>query len=153
MADEDFIKPSKHKQWHEKSSAPIAVKMMTKGQILELRRVFVLSYGCDDNDITYEFLKIKDSEDEDRDDCLWLKYKMKCIRYGKPIVVDIFTIKVPFPEELKIQADRLKKQQAQAPQLQIANTEANTEANNEVNTETAAPPRPRVRRPATRQKK
>lgn len=110
--DDNYEKPSKHKQWQEKSERPIAVRAMTADEIEEHRFNLIQSYQCDDGDITYDFQKIQDENDEDRDDCLWLKYKMKCIIAGKPTVKDIFSIKLPIPEELKRMAEQLRKEQA-----------------------------------------
>lgn len=110
--DENYEKPSRHKQWQEKSEKPVMTRVMTKYQIEELRRNLIASYDCEPEDISYTFHKIKDDDDEDRDDCLWLKYNMKCIRYGKPVVIDIFTIKLPIPDEIKNMGEQIKKQQA-----------------------------------------
>lgn len=109
---DQYEKPSKQKQWHERSERPVAARAMTKDDIEEHRRNLVLSYGCEDSDITYDFQKIFDENDEDRDDCIWLKYKMKCIEMGKPRVKEIFTIKLPIPDELRRVAENLRRQQA-----------------------------------------
>lgn len=111
-SDEYYEKPSKHKQWQEKSERPIASRTMTKDDIEEHRRHLIQSYQCEDTDITYEFLKITDENDEDRDDCLWLKYKMKCVVSGAPVVRDIFSIKLPIPEDIRRMANEMRKQQA-----------------------------------------
>jgi hypothetical protein len=111
-SDENYEKPSRHRQWQEKSERPIAARAMTEYEIENHRMLLVSSYQCDDTDITYDFEKIKDENDEDRDDCLWLKYKMKCVVAGKPTIKDVFSIKVPIPEELKIVAQKMRKAQA-----------------------------------------
>ena len=111
-SDENYEKPSKHRQWQERSERPIAARAMTEYEIENHRLLLVSSYQCDDTDITYDFQKIQDENDEDRDDCLWLKYKMKCITAGKPTIRDVFSIKVPIPEELKMMAQRMRKEQA-----------------------------------------
>ncbi len=102
----------KRAQWQERSERPIATRPMTKAQIEEHRRNLVLSYKCDDEDITYDFEKIFDENDEDRDDCLLLIYKQACIWKGKPTRREIFRMKLPIPEELKMMAEQLKKQGA-----------------------------------------
>jgi hypothetical protein len=111
-SDENYEKPSKHRQWQERSERPIAARAMTEYEIENHRMLLVASYQCDDTDITYDFQKIQDENDEDRDDCLWLKYKMKCVVAGKPTIKDVFSIKVPIPEELKMMAQRMRKEQA-----------------------------------------
>ena len=108
---DDYEKPSKNQQWHERSDRPIASKYMSKAQIEEHKINLVKSYKCKEEDITYDFQKIFDKDDEQRDDCLWLKYKMKCIYAGKPTVRDVFSIKIPIPEEMKRMAEIIKKQQ------------------------------------------
>ncbi|SIP86118.1 Hypothetical protein PACV_405 [Pacmanvirus A23] len=109
----DYEKPSRHQQWQERSERPIAAKHMNKEEIEEFRRNLVASYKCKDEDITYDFQKIFDEKDDDRDDCLWLKYKMKCIYAGKPTIREVFNIKLPIPEQMKRMAEILKKQQAE----------------------------------------
>lgn len=111
-SDENYEKPSKHRQWQERSERPIAARPMTTDEIEEHRINLVNSYQCNDSDISYDFQKIQDENDEDRDDCLWLKYKMKCIVAGKPTIREVFSIKLPIPEELKRMAEHLRKQQA-----------------------------------------
>lgn len=110
--DENYEKPSKHKQWQERSEKPIAARAMTKEEIEEHRLHLVQSYQCEDSDISYDFQKIIDENDEDRDDCLWLKYKMKCVVAGKPTVREIFNIKIPIPDDIRRMAEQMRKQQA-----------------------------------------
>lgn len=155
--DENYEKPSRHKQWQERSERPVAAQGMTKQQIEGHRRNLVKSYDCDDKDITYEFHKISDEDDEDRDDCLWIKYKMKCVRLGKPVNQEIFSIKLPIPEDLKKMAEQMKKQQVNrsgmqtkppvqlitAPPAQLA---AAVPTAPTVTTEPAVP-RPKLRKP------
>lgn len=107
---DDYEKPSKHRQWQERSERPIASRPMTPDEIEEHRLNLVNSYKCDDSDITFDFQKILDENDEDRDDCLWLIYKMKCIVAGKPTVRNVFCIKLPIPDELKKMAEHIRRQ-------------------------------------------
>ncbi len=113
--DENYEKPSTHKLWNERSSRPIATRPMMKSEIEDYRRVLVNSYQCDDNDITFDFQKITDENDEDRDDCIWLKYKMKYIEKGKPSYREIFNIKLPIPDEIRKMAEDLRRQRAGHP--------------------------------------
>ena len=110
--DENYEKPSRHKQWQEKSSRPIISKPMTREDIEEHRLNLARSYQCEPHEIVYDFHKITDENDEDRDDCLWLKYSMKCIVDSKLIERDIFSLKIPIPVEVKLRADQLRRQQA-----------------------------------------
>ena len=105
-------KPSEKRQWRERSRAPVAIRPMTGDEIEEHRRNLVASYQCEDSDITTEFQKIYDENDEDRDDCLFLKYYMKCVVAGKPVVREIFTVKLPIPEELRRMAEQMRQQRA-----------------------------------------
>lgn len=110
--DECYEKPAKHRQWQERAERPIAVRPMTNDEIRHFKSVLVDSYQCDEKDITIHFQKILDEHDEDRDDCLWLKYKMKCVIAGKPEDRIIYTIKLPVPEEWKTKAENMRRQQA-----------------------------------------
>ncbi len=109
--DENYEKPSRHKMWHERSGKPIATRAMMKSEIEDYRKVLVNSYQCDNSDITFDFQKITDENDEDRDDCIWLKYKMRCMIDGKPSAREIFNIKLPIPDEIRKMAETLRRQQ------------------------------------------
>jgi hypothetical protein len=85
---------------------------MSKLEIEEHRINLVESYECNDGDIDYGFSRIQDENDEDRDDCLWLKYKMKCVVHGKPVVREIFSIKLPIPENIRQQAEQMRRANA-----------------------------------------
>ena len=101
-------KPSKYQQWLERDDGPVSTKSMNKSQIEEHRKNLVTSYKCADGDITYKFQKILNEDDEDREDCLWLKYNLKCVIDGIPTDREIFKIKLPIPEELRKMADQMK---------------------------------------------
>lgn len=103
-------KPSKCGQWLENDDTPIATRSMNKQEIEEHRKNLVQSYKCSDNEIYYKFQKIVNEEDEDRDDCLWLKYYLKCVVDSIPTDREIFRIKLPIPEDLRKLADQMKKQ-------------------------------------------
>ena len=106
-------KATNKKQWQERSAAPVAARGMTHLEIDHFRQILIKSYKCNEEDIWYDFEKIKEINDEDRNDCLLLIYRMKCILAGKPTVRDIFTKKLPIPEDLKQKAEELKRQRAQ----------------------------------------
>ncbi len=105
-------KPSRQRQWQERSDRPIAARPMSKAQIEEFRQHLAMSYKCDVSDITFDFERIFDENDEDRDDCLWLKYKINTIWHGKPTNRNIYTIKLPIPKELRMMAEQHKQQGA-----------------------------------------
>ena len=107
---EDKEKFSSRRQWQERSDRPVATRSMTREQIEEFRQVLANSYHCDIADISYEFEKIFNENDEDRDDCLILHYKMKSIWHGKPTLRTIYSLKLPIPEELKMMAEKMKRQ-------------------------------------------
>lgn len=110
--DTPYEKPSNRNQWQERADMPIINRSMTRAEIEEYRMRLVESYQCDPNDITWEFRRIaEDDDDDDRDDCLWLKYKMKCVQYNKPCVRDVFSIKLPIPQEIKSRADEIRRAQ------------------------------------------
>jgi hypothetical protein len=104
-------KPSKTRQWQERSEAPIAVRAMTPQQIKEFKEHLIASYKCEPGEIDYTFEKITDADDTDRDDCLWLKYTMRCVIAGKPSIREIFRLKLPIPEDIKKTSDNLRKEQ------------------------------------------
>ena len=112
--DENREKPSAHKQWQEHSSKPIATRPITSAEIEEHRRNLVKSYGCFDKEITFVFEKIRDEDDEDRDDCLLLIYKLKCVIASQPTNKIIFVLKIPIPEEVRRRANEQREQRFKA---------------------------------------
>jgi hypothetical protein len=112
---DNYEKPSRRGQWQEKSERPILTRPMTKAEIEEHRLNLVNSYQCNDSDITIDIQKIFDEKDEDRDDCVWLKYKMRCVMNGKPVIREIFSIKLPVPEEIRRASAEMKKARSKAP--------------------------------------
>jgi hypothetical protein len=113
MNTQENEKPSKTRQWQERSERPIASRPMTPQEIVSFMRTLADSYKCEVSDITYDFEKIQDENDTDRDDCLWLMYKMKCVVGGKPGTRDIFRIKLPIPEEVRRAGELARQRQAQ----------------------------------------
>ena len=116
-------KPSKYTQWLERSDRPTTSREMTRTEIEEHRINLVRSYHCSDADVIYDIERIIDEEDEDRDKCLWLRYKIKCLDGGTR---EIFSIKILVPEELKRVAENMRKQQAdkQSQRKQLADASA-----------------------------
>jgi hypothetical protein len=93
-------------QWNERAGRPIATKYMEKSEILYFRRVLAQSYSCPEEDISYNFEKITDENDSDRDDCLLLTYRMdKCIVNNEVKKRIIYRIKVPVPDGIKERAN------------------------------------------------
>ncbi len=106
--DENYEKPSLHKQWNEHSSAPVTAKPMTKEDIVMTQHVLAKSYKCSVDDITYTFQKIVDEQDDDAEVCLQITYH---IRYRDDDMIRdkvIFSIKVTIPDDLREQAEREK---------------------------------------------
>jgi hypothetical protein len=149
--------PSEKRGWNEKSASPIAARTMTAAEREEYRKVLVQSYQCEDADIAFDFERIRDENDDDRDDCLWLIYRMKCVVLGKPTVKDIFRIKQAIPDELKQVAERMRQQKNQRARaarkqplpIQGPDTPARAAP---VAAPGPAPHHPAVRRPANKRK-
>lgn len=110
--DENYEKPSKHQQYNERASRPVETKTMTKAEINTYKKALLESYECENvNDITYEFIKIKDEYDEDRNDCLEIIYFLKCYRRnGEEYLKEIRRVKITIPEELKQTAEAMQRQ-------------------------------------------
>ena len=94
---------SAKRQWQEKSSNNFIHRSMNYNDMQFHRLNLVRLYECDDNDITFDFEKIKDNYDEDRDDCMWLHYFIKCIpkKKGDPNKRLIFTLKIDIPDHIR----------------------------------------------------
>ena len=105
----DFVKPSGRQKWGEKAAMPIFTKVMSKAEMDGFKMHLVESYGCEPDAITYDFQKIRDAQDEDRDDCIWLKYKLRCVVHGKHVHKEVFNLKIVIPEEIRKKADELRK--------------------------------------------
>ena len=123
-------KPSKFGQFNERSDSPMRAGQMTPQQIEEFRGVLAKSYQCNISEITYNFARITDENDEDRHDCMLLEYLITVEDDGKPSLRSIFSRKIPIPEHIRQRADELKRR-------------GNTVQN---------PPRPKVQRPFTAKK-
>jgi hypothetical protein len=103
------IKTSNKTQWTERAGAPIATKYMEKAEIVMFKEVLAKSYKCSSDDIIYDFEKIRDEHDEDRDDCLMLTYRMKLVALRRDAVGTriIFRAKVPIPEQIRNKAESM----------------------------------------------
>ncbi len=101
---ENYEKP-KCGQLNEKSDRPVAVKNMTRDEINLMLKCLAASYGCDEKDITFEFTRIDDIYDDDRNDCLLLTYIMKFLSHDKIKTREIFKIKIPVPEKMRQEAE------------------------------------------------
>ena len=113
MNTQEQEKPSKTRQWQERSECPVASRPMTPAEIVQFRKVLADSYKCGPQFVSYEFEKIQDEKDADRDDCLWLIYRLDCIVKGQPAKRDIFKIKLPIPEEVRKAGEEQRRKQAQ----------------------------------------
>ena len=110
--DENREKPATHKQWHERSEYAVLTKAMTQREIELLREVLAKSYKAAIEDVTYDVERITNEEDDDRDDCVWLLFKLKCFDKGVPVLRTIYHIKQPVPERIKRAAEEARRQQA-----------------------------------------
>ncbi len=94
-------KPSTQQQWHEVVSAPLATREMSQQEMKEFRDVLARSYQCTPHEIEIEFEAIKDERDEERNDCIVLKYVMKTLiddAYSRRL---IYRLKIPIPDRVK----------------------------------------------------
>jgi hypothetical protein len=108
--NDNYVKPSTHKQWREKTSAPIAARTLSKAEITYFHKILADSYQCDQNDIENYFQRILDDDDDDRDDCIWLKFRLKCFDTAGAIYWrEIFAIKVLIPPTVKMRAEEHKR--------------------------------------------
>ncbi len=89
-------------QWGEEGSNQSNIKQMSKFDIEETRQHLVSAYRCLSSDITFDFKKITDPNDEDKEDYIYLVYNKK--DYQRPI----FSIKVPIPLEIKTMAEQIR---------------------------------------------
>jgi hypothetical protein len=104
-------KASEERQWQERSDAPIATRPMTPADIIDFREKLVASYKCEPSEIDYFCEKIKDTNDTDRDDCLWLIYTLQCVVAGKPTKREIFRLKIPIPDKVRQSTENLRREQ------------------------------------------
>ena len=104
------IKTSTKSQWTERSGAPIASKYMDKKEIEYFKKVLAKSYSdTPESDIDFTFEKILNENDEDRDDCLLLTYRMNTpTAQGGMRKRIIYRTKVPVPEQIKNHAEEMR---------------------------------------------
>jgi hypothetical protein len=104
------IKTSTKSQWTERSGAPIASKYMDKKEIEYFKKVLAKSYSdTPESDIDFTFEKILNENDEDRDDCLLLTYRMNTpTSQGGMRKRIIYRTKVPVPEQIKNHAEEMR---------------------------------------------
>lgn len=109
--DHEDKKAARETQWREAPQRPIATKPMNMAEIENYRKLLVQSYRCNDKDIRPEFVKIVDHDNEDRDDCVWLKYYLKTFDHDNNIVDrPIQSLKLPVPEHIRKRAAEVRKQ-------------------------------------------
>jgi hypothetical protein len=111
MNPETKEQPSTSRQWTERSGAPIATRAMTKDEIEQHKLLLMQRFGyTNPEDMKWVFEKIQDEKDNDRDDCLWLKYLMKVEEKGQPAWRVCFTLKIPIPDKLRQAAEAMRGQ-------------------------------------------
>jgi hypothetical protein len=94
-------KATDKRQWRETSYRPVAIKTITVKEIEELRGNFAKSYKCSLSCISRRFEPVSDSNDIDRNDCIMLIYTITEIVNGRGRSRDIWSSKIPVPEEIK----------------------------------------------------
>lgn len=107
MGDVDPEKSTRRRQWQERPDKPIAVRSMTKREIDEYKNALVMSYKCKPGDVEVEVQRIFDENDEDRDDCVLIIYKLRCLREGEIKYREIRTLKMPVPDNIRQKAEEL----------------------------------------------
>lgn len=98
--------PTRTNQWGEETSG--LSTQMSKVEIEELRQHLVSAYRCLSSDITFDFKKITDQGDDDKDDYIYLTYNKKDYERS------IFSIKVPIPPEIKTMAAQIRYEHTRA---------------------------------------
>lgn len=135
MQQSDYEKPSRRRQWQERSGRSMTLRTMSDQEIEELRMNLVASYDCDSRDITVGCQPIQDESDENRNICVWLIYYLNCVFRGKVQKREIFKIKQLVPIELRQKAEQMR--------LRITGTTTPDAPNNITS-------RPKVQRPNIR---
>lgn len=102
---------STERQWQEKTDAPIAVRAMTGKEINEFKVTLAQSYKCPVDEIEYYCEKIRDANDMDREDCLWLIYTLKSNIAGKIIKREVFKLKIPITEQARRDTEVARREQ------------------------------------------
>ena len=102
------------RQWRETSYKPVAIKRITSAEIEETRRAFTASYKCPVECIGRRFESVRDNGDIDRNDCVVLIFSITEVSKGKGRTRDIWSTKIPIPEDIlqRAQADLEKKREA-----------------------------------------
>ena len=95
----EYEKPSRHRQWHERAAYSATPQVIRITEIDEIRRNLALSYQLREDDIDFEYKVIDDTEDDDRDDCLWLLFIMQYVVNGQVSYREIFKLKSKAPDD------------------------------------------------------
>jgi hypothetical protein len=105
--DEYYQTASKHRQWNERAYENLDDWEMDKKEIAKLQINLADSYKVPHDEITHQFERIDNDDDDDRDDYLNCMFFMKS--YKNPSGRrQIFSIKVKIPEHMKLQANAKK---------------------------------------------
>lgn len=105
--DETRSDPSSHKQWHERSGMPIAVRPMSAQEINDFKVALSQSYKVPLKCIGCEISRIDDPNDPDRNDCLMIHFTVKYTDNGATRTRRINRFKVPVPDSLKSRASEV----------------------------------------------
>lgn len=95
-------------QWSERVARPVAARHMTIEQIAEFQAVLSIAEHVDDpSQIPWRVRRIRDYDDEERNDCLELCYFGDRVgERGHIVSRPIWTTKIPMPDELRMKAEK-----------------------------------------------
>lgn len=129
-------KVTDERQWRETSYRPVAIKTITSKEIEETRINFAKSYKCAPSCISRRFVPITDNSDVDKIDCVMLIFTITEIVNGKGRSRDIWSSKIPVPEEIKqrLQSEREEekhKKRQQAAEMMRKHKEAVAKASSD----------------------
>lgn len=74
---------------------------MTDDEMKEFKIVLAQSFKCSESDIFIAFDVITDDRDEEREDCIYLKYMLNSFIDNKLVTRPIFKLKIPIPQHVK----------------------------------------------------
>ncbi len=122
---------------------------MTDDEMKEFRTVLAQSWKCPESEISIEFNVITDDLDEERYDCIFLKYMLSSFVNDKLEVRPIFKLKIPIPQHVKDgvkKAEQEKKQElvVRSPFINVAPIQQTTLNSNAIKIPVARKPTSRT---------
>lgn len=93
-------------QWQERVARPVAAREMTPEEITYFRAVLANVERAADTGVRVQFRRIRDVNDEDRNDCMYLEYlAMRGAPGGRQHEQVIWRMKIPVPERIRQDKD------------------------------------------------